>query len=136
MSGSIAGITFDFLLGEVQHYTQEIETITKPGEDGFIRRGRGLRARPFTLNGFKTYSSKAAAEEAFNDFHQWKTDDPKSFVKDSVDYTTTGIGSPLKKYKVAVLEVEKTACRNAASTTTGNDWILQCDFTLQLVPIA
>lgn len=139
MSGTIGPHTFLHMFGEVPVRRPEVEVITKPGEDGHIRRLVGVRSKTFEVRTLGSYEHKPAARNALEVFAGLIDDPPQIFRKDGVDYTAgTDTGSPgvlSTKYRVSVLDVSETSLQKKACIAgTPNLWLLECNWQLILVP--
>jgi len=135
MSGSIGAHTFLQLNGNVGRFTQEIEVIEKPGEDGCVLRDRGARCPVFQLVSLGQYATKAEVETALFAFEDEKTAaNAVVLVKDGYDYATDPANPDKMKVRVLqieVLEKERKAC---ISGDPAKPWLLTTRWTLIGVP--
>ncbi len=131
MANKIGPHTFQLIRGNIPIITQEIEVISKPGEDGHIRRQVGLRSPVFDLETQGTYATETAARNAFEVFGAMKTSFAVGLEKDTVDYDA----GPTVPYEVQVLDVvQAELTKKACITGTTNRWLLRCVWTLILIP--
>ena len=128
MANSIGPHSFIFLLGNVPVIQQQIEVLTKPGEDSHRLRRRGLRSPNFNLESHGTYSSQSDARAALNVFAEMVDEEAVGLEKDDFDH------AGLEQVEVAILNVEQLSLMKTASNTTGRDWLLKCRWTLRLTP--
>jgi len=133
MSGSIGANTFLHMWGNVPKIAAVVEVITKPGEDGHIRRRVGDRSPVFDLRTLGTYSSKGNARTAFEILADLAALAPQTLEKDGVNYSTAAASQD--RVLVSVLAVEQNSLmRKSAITGTSNKWVLDLKWTLILVP--
>ena len=127
---SIGSHNFLFLLGNVPVIQQQVEVLTKPGEDGHRRRRIGFRSPNFTLESHGTYDSRNEARHALVQFALLVDGPAVALEKDGFNHTT----DTDEMVNVAVLRVEQLSLQKTASNTTDRDWLLRCRWTLRLVP--
>ena len=132
MSGQIGPHIFDYLVGNVPSIQQEIEVITKAGEDGHRRRRIGRRSETFRLETLGTYSTVTAARLAFAVFSAMPDGPSQGLIKDGHNYTVNNENVKVAILHVQQLELQKKAC----IAGTDNLWLLRVEWTLRLVPNA
>ena len=136
MSGTIATHSFTVMVGQVPHIAGGTEIIERPGEDGYILRKIGLRAKPFQVQTTKTFADEITGinEKLLYSQLQANENGPWNFIKDGLNWSTEP--TLTQRYGVWVLEIDDIDfSRKPCISGTTNRWQMELTWTLLLAPL-